>query len=164
MLHDTPGHDDALTYQVSLRNVQWFRRYYLDKYSQRIWTLNVTMTLRTAIKTCYTTLWHVMVYYYTKSGCKRFRSSGDMEKKKRIWPPYCDLDLDDRNPTFSHDTPDHDDAQPCQVSRRKVKWFRRYRPDKIFPEDLDRHCDLDLENSNLKLLHNILACDDAPLY
>ena len=30
--------------------------------------------------------------------------------------PHCDRDLEDRNPTFLHDTPGHDDAQPHQVS------------------------------------------------
>ena len=28
-------------------------------------------------------------------------------------------------------------------------------------EDLNPHCDLDLEHSNPKLKHNTLACDDA---
>ena len=34
------------------------------------------------------------------------------------------------DPTFSHANPGHDDAQPYQVSWRKVLWLRRYRPNK----------------------------------
>ena len=34
------------------------------------------LNLRIAINNCHTTLWHVMVYHYTKPGCKRFRSVG----------------------------------------------------------------------------------------
>ena len=45
--------------------------------------------------------------------------------------PYCDFDLEDRNPNFSYDTPSHDDTPTYQVSLRKVKWFRRYHPDKL---------------------------------
>ena len=33
----------------------------------------------------------------------------------------------------------------------------------IFPEDLEPHCDLGLEDSNLKLSNNTLVCHDAPL-
>ena len=34
----------------------------------------------------------------------------------------------------------------------------------VFPEDLDPLCNIDLEDSNLKLPHNILVCDGAPLH
>ena len=79
--------------------------------------------------------------------------------------PHCDLDLD-RNPNVLHDTQGHDGTPMYQVSLRKVKWFRRYivRTTYIFLEDLNPHCDLDLEQSNPKVLHNTLARDDAPLY
>ena len=77
---------------------------------------NVTLTSRTAFTNCDITLWQVIVYHYTKSLWKRFRSSGDTEETLWPWP--------------SNNTPGHDDAQPCQVSWRKIKWFRRYRPDK----------------------------------
>ena len=51
---------------------------------------------------------------------------------------HCDLDLEDRNPNFSHDTQVHDDARTYQVSFRKDKWFRRiyfFIVKQISPED-----------------------------
>ena len=47
----------------------------------------------------------MMMHHYTKFGCKRFRSSGDMELSifEDLTLHY-DLDLDGRNQTFSHDT------------------------------------------------------------
>ena len=115
--------DDAPTYQVSLRNVEWFWRYYPDKYS-----------LRTRIKFCHKTLWHVMVYHYTTFGCKRFTSSGDMEVSYFFenLTPHCDLDLEDRNPTFCMTLRVMMMNKPYQVSWIKVKWLRSYRPDKYY--------------------------------
>ena len=43
--------------------------------------------------------------------------------------PHCDLDLEDRKPTFLHDTLAHDDASPHQVWLQQVQQLRRYRPD-----------------------------------
>ena len=51
-LHDTQDHDDTPTYQASLRNGKWFRRYHPDKYSVTSSTFTVTLTLRTAIQKC----------------------------------------------------------------------------------------------------------------
>ena len=71
--------------------------------------------------------------------------------------------LEDRNPfrmtlqVMTIDTP------PYQVSRRKVKLFRRYNPDKIFSEDFNPHCDLDIEVRNPKCHGHTSACDHAPL-
>ena len=41
--------------------------------------------------------------------------------------PHCDLDLADRNPIFSHNTPAHDHAPPYQVQLNKVEQFRKPR-------------------------------------
>ena len=69
-----------------------------------------------------------MMHHCTKSVCKWFRSSEDMEESYFFedFTPHCDLDLGDRKRSFSHGTPGHDDAPPYQVPWRKVKWFRRY--------------------------------------
>ena len=72
-LHDTPGHGDTLTYQISLQNVKWFRRNRPDKYSLRIWTLNATLTVRTKIQNCHTTYRLMMMHHCTKFDCIRFR-------------------------------------------------------------------------------------------
>ena len=40
--------------------------------------------------------------------------------------PHCDPDLE----TFSHDTPDYNDAPSYQVGLHTVQWFRRYLRDK----------------------------------
>ena len=45
--------------------------------------------------------------------------------------PHCDLDLElDRDPNVLHETRSVHDAPIYQVSLRKVKWFKRYCPDK----------------------------------
>ena len=44
------------------------------------------------------------------------KGPGDVEEQLLFedLSPHCDLDLEDRNPTFSHDTPGHDDAPSYQ--------------------------------------------------
>ena len=61
-LQDTPSHDDTPAYQVSLQKVKWFRRYQSDKYSLRIWTLTVTLTLGTG--NGHKTLWFRMMRWW----------------------------------------------------------------------------------------------------
>ena len=39
--------------------------------------------------------------------------------------PHCDLDPEDSNATFLHDTPAHDEAPPYQVWLQEVQRFRR---------------------------------------
>ena len=51
-LHHTLDHDDTPTYQASLRNGKWFRRYHPDKYFVTSSTFTVTLTVRTAIQKC----------------------------------------------------------------------------------------------------------------
>ena len=46
------------------------------------------------------------------------------------WTPYCDPDLEDRNPTFLHDTVGRGYAPSYHVWLHTVQWFRRYLPDK----------------------------------
>ena len=78
----------------------------VQKLSRQIYpeelNLNVTLTMRTAIKDCHRALSHVRVYHYTKSGCNRkalrraFGNSGDMEETVillRIWPRTVTLTL-----------------------------------------------------------------------
>ena len=72
--------------------------------------------------------------------------------------PHCDLDLEDRNPTFTHDTPGYDDALSYQVWLHTVQWFER----KLISEDLTPHCDLDLEIRNPTFSHDTPGHDDAP--
>ena len=56
------------------------------------------------------------MHHCSKSGCERFRSSGDNYGRKQMFfvgffkelSPYLeDLDLEDTNTTFPHDTPGH---------------------------------------------------------
>ena len=56
--HATSAHDDAPTYQVLLRNVEWFDQKILSgQIFPEDLTLNVTFTLRTTIKKkCHRTL------------------------------------------------------------------------------------------------------------
>ena len=92
------------------------------------------------------------------SGRKKFRRYGTNSLCFEGFSPHCDLDLENRDPNCLHgDTPGHDDTPTCQVALRKVHWFRRFCQDQlyIFPDDLNPHCDLDLEHTNPKLSHNI---------
>ena len=68
----------------------------------------------------------ILYSYYTKFGCKRFKKKWFNFNLQEIWnwkkqlnfedlTPHCDLDLEDRNPTFLHDTLGHDDAPSYQV-------------------------------------------------
>ena len=47
---------------------------------------------------------------------------------------------------------------------KKVSAVQKLSSRQLFPDDLPPYCDLDLEDSNLKLLCNTAARDDAPLY
>ena len=150
--------------KFNLKTVKWFRRYHQDKYSMRIWTLTtVTLTVMAATQHCYTTLQLVMMHHYIKSGWKD--SEVHEIWKKVIFEdlsPHCDLDLEDRNLTFSHDTLGHDDAPSYPVSLKKVL-VQKILSRQILPKDENPHCDLDLEDSNPKLSHNT-PHDDAPLH
>ena len=59
----------------------------LGRYSLKIATLSVTLTMRTAITNCRTTLWLLMMHHYTKFGCKKgqkFRRYGINSNVLRI--------------------------------------------------------------------------------
>ena len=75
---------------------------------------------------------------------------------------------------FVHKTPGHAHCvRTCQVVHKTpghahcvttCQVVQKIPSGQIVPKDLNpRHCDLDLEDSNPKLLHNTPAHDDAPL-
>ena len=63
-----------------LERVQRFRKYNMDKHSQRFPTFTVILSLKTAIQTFCTTLRLMMMHHITKFGGKRFSVSEDMEQ------------------------------------------------------------------------------------
>ena len=95
-------------------NVLWFRRHHPnnspdvtpsswlgsknqlthpDKYSLTFLTFAVTLTLNAVIQFFHRTFWLIMLYYYTKSGCKRTSSLEDIIEivsfwlhKSSLWP------------------------------------------------------------------------------
>ena len=80
--HGAPGHDDAPTYQVWLRNcVEWLRRYRTN--TPRGFEPSMWPDLENSNQNCHRILCHVMVYHYTKYGCKRFRISGGVDEWKK---------------------------------------------------------------------------------
>ena len=108
-------YDDTPTYQVQFRKAEWFRRYYPDKYSLKIWTLTVSLTFSTAIKKIFVTQ-HSSSWWCTTVPNLVAKGSEVQEIWKLFFEnlsPHCDLDLVDRN--FSHDTPGHHDAPSHQV-------------------------------------------------
>ena len=76
-----------------------------------MWTLAVTLTLKTANQPFCITLWLMMMNHNTKFGNKMFVSLEDI-----IWintdilTLCCDLNLENSNPTFLRDTLAHNDA------------------------------------------------------
>ena len=48
--NDTPVHDDASLFEVWSQKIQQFIKYCPKKYSFRVWTSAVTLTLNTAIQ------------------------------------------------------------------------------------------------------------------
>ena len=80
---------------------------------------------------------HACNFNYIKFGGKRFRTSGGYFTEDLS--PHCDLDLEDSNPNFLHDTQGHNDAPSYQVWLHTVQWFGRYLPDKgVIDGQMDR--------------------------
>ena len=80
------------------------------------------------------TLQLMMLYYKTKSGCKRTSSLEDIAAIVIV--PRCDLDIEDSETflllfCFLFDTLPHDNTPPYKVWLKTVEWIRRYRSDKI---------------------------------
>ena len=84
-LHNPLSHDVASPYQVWSQNIQWFRRYHLDKHSLTLWTFAVTLTLDAVIQFFHETLRLMMLYYHTKFGCKQTSSLKDIVKIVIFW-------------------------------------------------------------------------------
>ena len=61
---------------------------------------------------------------------------------------YCDLDLEDRNPFFAHDTLAYNDASPYWVWLQMFQRCTRYHPELTLTETFNLGCDIDLEHSN----------------
>ena len=75
----------------------------------------------------------------------------------------CDLDFEDRNPTFLHDTPGHDDAPPHQVWLQTVSWFARRLPDKgVTGGHTDRLRDVNKRTA--MNIHALLYLIDTAMY
>ena len=51
-----------------------------------------------------------------------------------------------------------------QTNGRKLIVVQKILSGQIFPEDLNPHCELDLEDNNPNLSHDTPNHDDAPLY
>ena len=81
------------TWQISLRKVKWFRRYRPDNipwgFKPSLWPWSWGQPSQNS----HTTPQLVVMHHYTTFGCKRFRSSGDMEEtvilggfEPTLWP------------------------------------------------------------------------------
>ena len=77
----------------------------------------VTLTLNAVIPFFHWTLRLVMLCYQTKFGCKPTRSLQDTTEIIIFdyINPCCDLDIEQSEPFFLHDTLAYDAARPCQV-------------------------------------------------
>ena len=103
------------------------------RYSLKISTLTVTLTMRTAIKPAAKHSRQMMIHHYTitRFGCKRFKSAGTHGSNtmkqlcfEDFFSLYCDLDLEGRirNPNFLHDTSGLDDTPTYHVSCKKERF------------------------------------------
>ena len=70
--------------------------------------------MRTAIEDCHKTLRPLMMHHdpilIWLQKVLKFRRFETKQLRFEDFSPHCDLDLEDRNPNFSHDTPGHDDT------------------------------------------------------
>ena len=70
----------------------------------------------------------MMLYYQTKFGSKQTSSLEDIVKIVTFFlSPCCDLDIEDSEPVFVHDTLPHDNTPHYQIWLKMVVQFRRYR-------------------------------------
>ena len=63
----------------------------------------------------------MILYYHIKFGCKQTSSLEDMVQTIIYFDyisPCCDLDIEDSEPIFLHDTSPHDYTPPYQVSQK----------------------------------------------
>ena len=61
---------------------------------------------------------------------------------------YCDLDLEDSNPFFAHDTQVYNDVSPYWVWLQKVQHYHKISSKVTLIETFNFGCDIDLEYSN----------------
>ena len=128
----------------------WFRKYHQDKHSLTCWTFAVTLTLNTVIPFFNRTLWLKMLYYQTKFGCNLTSSLEDTQEMVifRLYiSPCCDLDIEQNEPIFLHDT----------LWLMRLHYHNRFgnkifcgsdnTVGTVFTDILNLHCDLDLECS-----------------
>ena len=62
------------------------------------------------------------VYYQTKFGCKQTSSLEEIAKKQSYFDyvsPRCDLDIEDNEPIFLHDTSPYDNTPTYRVRLKK---------------------------------------------
>ena len=115
----------------------WFRIYCRDTFSQRIWTLTVTLTLSTAVPNCHKTPRLMMMHHYIiiipNLVAKSLEVQGIWKKQLflRIWANTVTLTLRSE-PNFF---PQHSGSWWCTTipsfdHEEGFKWFRGYRPDK----------------------------------
>ena len=64
----------------------------------------------------------MIMYHQIKAGSKKISSSADVVETvvSDYMSPQCDLDLEDSEIIFLHDTLVHDDASPYQVWLQRV--------------------------------------------
>ena len=76
------------------------------------------------------------MYYPIKCGCKKISSSVDTAQSVIFdkMSPHYDLNPEDSQPIFLHDTLAHDDASPHEVWLQKVQQLRSYHPDEYLLE------------------------------
>ena len=92
------------------------------------------MTLNAVTQFLHKTLWLTM-FYQTKFGCKWTSRLGDIVQIVSFIhfyiSPHCDLDIEDSDSIFLHDTPPHDNTPLYPVSLKMIEHFRRYHLDNL---------------------------------
>ena len=76
--------------------------------------------------------------------------------------PHCDLDIEDSEPIFLHDTPPHGNTPQNQVWLKTVRQFRRYCLDKL--EHTDRRIDGQSDSNIREGITKIATNHNTPIY
>ena len=97
-------------------------------------SFTVTLTMNTVTQFLHRTHLLIILHYQTKFGCKQTSSLENIVEIYYI-STCCDLDIEDNEPIFVHNTLPPNNASQYQGRLKMVEQFRRYCPGKLRQTD-----------------------------